>query len=52
MHQNLLMNGFLVDRESVRLILKEIDPLGVEERVHIFWLDVLIFLPALTAFGT
>ena len=30
-HQKLLMNGFIIDHESVRLILKEHDPLGVEE---------------------
>ena len=35
MHQNLLMNGFLIDRESVRLILKELDSLDVEQRVRI-----------------
>ena len=35
MNQNLLMNGFLIDRESVRLILKELDSLDVEQRVRI-----------------
>ena len=31
MHQKLMMNGFIIDHESVRLILKELDPLGVEQ---------------------
>ena len=29
MHQKLLMNGFIVDHEILRLILKELHPLGV-----------------------
>ena len=29
------MNGFLIDRESVRLILKELDSLDAEQRVRI-----------------
>ena len=32
MHQQLLINGFIIDHESVRLILKELDPLGVDQR--------------------
>ena len=32
MHQKLLMNSFIIDHESVRSILKELDPLGVEQR--------------------
>ena len=32
MHQKLLMSGFIIDRESVRLILKELDPLSDEAR--------------------
>ena len=32
MHQKLLMNGFIVDRESMRLILKELNLLGVKQR--------------------
>ena len=48
MHQNLLMNGFLIDRESVRLILKELDSLDVEQRVRIVWLDVATSLPVPT----
>ena len=48
MNQNLLMNGFLIDRESVRLILKELDSLDVEQRVRIVWLDVAISLPVPT----
>ena len=34
MHQKLLMNAFIIDHESVRLILKELDPLGVEQRTR------------------
>ena len=30
MNQKLLMNGFIIDHESVHLILKELDLLGVE----------------------
>ena len=48
MHQNLLMNGFVIDRESVRLILKELDSLDVEQRVRIVWLDVATSLPVPT----
>ena len=32
MHQKFLMNHFITDHENVRLILRELDPLGVEER--------------------
>ena len=32
MHQKLLMNGLIIDQESVHLILKERDPLGGERR--------------------
>ena len=32
MHQKLLMSVFIIDRESVRLILKELDPLSDEPR--------------------
>ena len=32
MHQKLLINNFIIDHESVRLILKELDHLGVEQR--------------------
>ena len=31
MLQKLMMNIFIIDHESVRLILKELDPLGVEQ---------------------
>ena len=34
MHQKLLMNVFIMDHESVRLILKELDPLDVEQRTR------------------
>ena len=34
MHQRLMMNGFVIDRESVRLIFKGLDPLGVEQRAR------------------
>ena len=34
MHQKLLMNDFIIDQESVRLVFKELDPLGVEQRVQ------------------
>ena len=32
MYQNLLMNCFIIDQESMRFILEELDPLGVEQR--------------------
>ena len=32
MHQTLLMNGFFIDHDSVRLILKKLDPLSTEQR--------------------
>ena len=32
MHQKLLMNGFFIDHDSVRLILKKLDPLSTEQR--------------------
>ena len=32
MHQKLLMNNFIIDHESVRLILKELGHLGGEQR--------------------
>ena len=31
MHPKLLMNGFPIDHESVHLILKELDTIGVEQ---------------------
>ena len=34
MYQKLLMNGFIVNHKIVRLILKELDPVGVEQRVR------------------
>ena len=34
MHQKLMMNGFIIDHESVHLILKELDPLGVEQKAQ------------------
>ena len=34
MHQKLMINGFIIDHESVRLILKELDPLVVEQRAR------------------
>ena len=34
MLQKLMMNIFIIDHESVRLILKEFDPLGVEQRAR------------------
>ena len=34
MLQKLMMNIFIIDHESVRLILKELDPLGVEQRAR------------------
>ena len=32
MHQKFLMNGFFIDHDSVRLILKKLDPLSTEQR--------------------
>ena len=32
MHQTLLMNGLIIDHETTRLIFKELDPLGFEQR--------------------
>ena len=34
MHPKLLRNGFLIDHESVHLILKELDPIGVKQTVR------------------
>ena len=34
MHQKLLINGFIINYESVRLILKEFDPLSIEQRAR------------------
>ena len=34
MHQKLLLNSFIIDHERVRSILKELDPLGVEQIVR------------------
>ena len=33
-HPKLLMNGFIIDHESVHLILKEFHPLGVEQKAR------------------
>ena len=43
------MNSFIIDHGSGRLILKELDSLGVEQRArHQVWLDIPIFLLAPT----
>ena len=34
MHQNLLINGFIIDYESVPLILKELERFSVEQRAR------------------
>ena len=34
MYPKLLMNGFVIDHESVRLILKELDPHELEKRTR------------------
>ena len=34
MYQKLVMNGFIIDHESVHLILKELDPVGVKQRAR------------------
>ena len=34
MNQKVLMNSFITDHGNVRLILKELDPLSVEQRVR------------------
>ena len=34
MHQKLMMNGLTIDHKRVRLIFKELDPLGVEQRAR------------------
>ena len=47
--QKFLMNSFIIDNRSGRLILKELDSLGVEQRArHQVWLDIPIFLLAPT----
>ena len=34
MHQKLVMNGYVVDHDTVRLVLKSLDPEGVERRAR------------------
>ena len=43
MHQKLLINGFIIDYKSVCLILKELDPLGVERRARHIYTNIYIY---------